>query len=157
MQKRLIWSLAFGLLAALIALGVAGALLWQNTSGWKLLIPCSILAAFLLASLGAWLLLTLARPITVWKGVLVGLLVGLLAHPTTWYLAIIYLYLTGSESSLGESMLNPIQALWGSLVYSIYSLALVGWVTLPLSMVCSGGLAYYYPKRILMTESEKDG
>jgi len=65
----------------------------------------------------------------------------------TWYLAMLYLYLTGAESSLGEPVLNPIQALWGSLVFSIYSLVLLGWITLPVSMFCGGGLAYFYRRK----------
>jgi hypothetical protein len=60
-----------------------------------------------------------------------GALTGLLSHPLAWYLAIVYHYANGAQSSLGEPTLNPVEGLGGSLLFSLGSWLLVGWITVP--------------------------
>jgi hypothetical protein len=145
-RTNLLWSLATGFVTALVAFAVAVFLVWGNSS-WTALMPAAPIATFLAAFLATWLLLTYLRPVTIWKGVGIGVIAGLLAHPFTWYLMSLYLYFSGTTSSLREPTLNPIEALWGSLILSLFSLAIIGWITIPISAVGGALLVYLYKKR----------
>ncbi|HTX37124.1 MAG TPA: hypothetical protein VME43_18975 [Bryobacteraceae bacterium] len=60
-----------------------------------------------------------------------GLLTGVLAHPVAWYLAIVWSYASGARSSLGERMLNPLEAVAACFVFAAGSIILTGWLTVP--------------------------
>jgi hypothetical protein len=94
-------------------------------------------AAFFLTSFVVWWALV-ARPGKpgVGRGAIAGLVSGLLAHPVTWYLlicvnwALALLNLRAGPSG-GDDPLNPLTGLLGALVFSLGSLLLLGWVTIP--------------------------
>jgi hypothetical protein len=112
-----------------------------------MLMLSAAIATFLVTVVGTWLLLTSLHPLRVWKGIVVGFIAGLLAHPLTWYLTSLYLYLTGATSSLGDPTLNPIEAIGGSLIFSLFSLAFAGWISIPISALIGGLVAYLYQKK----------
>lgn len=72
-----------------------------------------------------------------------GVLFGILAHPLAWNLAMILSFIarliipSAHFNSLG---VDPFSAIFGSIFLSLYSLFLVGWLTLPLSVIMSGAL-----------------
>jgi len=145
-RARLVWSIATGLIAGLTALATA-ALFTRDNSDWAILMPAAAIATFLVTVMGTWLLLSYLHPVRVWKGIAVGFIAGLLAHPLTWYLTSLYLYLTGATSSLGDSTLNPVEAIGGTLIFSLFSLAFAGWISIPISAITGGLVAYFYQKK----------
>ena len=78
------------------------------------------------------------------RGALVGVLTGILAHPVAWYLAIVWSYASGVRSSLGERMVNPLQAIAACFLYGGLSVLLTGWLTVP-----AGGVVGWILGRML--------
>ena len=76
------------------------------------------------------------------RGAFVGALVGLLSHPLAWYFMLLYFYVSGERASGGERTLDPVPGLWASLVYSLMSWLLVGWITAPVGAAVGGALGY---------------
>lgn len=69
-------------------------------------------------------------------GVFVGLIIVILSHYFTWYFMGLYYFFcnqfTGKcLSSLGEKTMNPIEAIYLLVPYTILSL-IIAWITLPL-------------------------
>jgi hypothetical protein len=77
-------------------------------------------------------------------GAIAGILVGLFAHPVTWYLTIVWAYTTGVRSSLGEPAANPVEAITGCFAFAFWSILLTGWVTMP-----AGGIVGWILGRVL--------
>lgn len=129
-------SLQFGLLCALVGLAVGGYLSSSASGdGWGLFLACAPLAAFL-TGFGLWCrLIERKRRTRLRAGILTGALAGTLAHYLCWYLMILSLYLEylwlGTTSSLGEPPMDPLQALLGAAAFSLFSLFLFGWLTIP--------------------------
>jgi len=80
----------------------------------------------------------------------IGILVSLLAHWLSWYFWMLCHYLCfvltgGCRGSLGETPVNPVFALAGALVFTAWSLVLLGWITAPagalLGALCAGRVA----------------
>jgi hypothetical protein len=141
-HHRLKWSSLTGGIAGLAAWGCSTALFWNNQSGWGILIVASTVAAFL-TSFGLWYWLMAKRPqVTVKAGIVTGGLIGLLAHPLAWYLGILLLFFSGQTDSLGERTATPIEGILIALIYTLFSLAFIGWVTIPLGAIVGGVIAY---------------
>ena len=83
------------------------------------------------------------------RGALVGVLTGLFAHPLAWYLAIVWNYVVGARSSLGDRTVNPLDGLAACFVFAFSSILLMGWLT-----VSAGGLAGWFLGKVLKTKSE---
>lgn len=107
---------------------------------WVSLIFAAPVAAFLV-SVPLWLLVILSGKTTILRGAVVGALTGFLSHPLAWYIASVLMWLSGTVSSMGERTLNPIEAVFGSVIFSIFSLLFFGWLTVPVGAVVGGVLA----------------
>lgn len=105
------------------------------------------LASFVVGGL-CWRLL-IARPgqTALWRGLVMGGLTGLLAHPLAWYLLSLIFYAGGVRSSLDEPTLNPLEAIPGSLILAAGSILIVGWLTVPLGMVAGVGFLLLYRRQ----------
>ena len=71
------------------------------------------------------------------------MLFSLLAHPLAWYLTMVLSFiahLLDPADSFGGLGVDPLSALFGSLFLSLFSLVLVGWLTLSVSALLAGGL-----------------
>lgn len=146
------WAVAAGALAAgvafVVGLQLIGVLaLPASDTDWQGMPIAAALAAGLLGALCWRLLVGAATTRLLQRGAIAGALTGALAHPLTWYLLILYFYATGAQSSLGEPTLNPIEGVPGSLVLSLGSLLVVGWLTVPLGALCGALLAYVRLRR----------
>ena len=137
-------GLAFSLAAFIFSL----LLLSGVGEDWYTMLYAAPLAAFLSGFFGWGILVIVSKRVTLWKGVGAGALIGLIAHPLTWYFAILFFYFSGARSSLGEPTLNPVEGLWASLLYSLLSWLFVGWLTVPIGAAIGGILAYIQSKRI---------
>jgi hypothetical protein len=130
---------AGGLLAGTLASREA------TNKSWELL-PLAALVAALLTGAAVWRLLVQRAPGPGrWRPLLAGALTGAAAHYTCWYLLFLSanvctLFSDACLSSLGERPLDPLNALWGSAVFSAVSLAFFGWLTVPLGALL--GWAY---------------
>lgn len=110
--------------------------------GWQYMKYCAAMAAFIVGTLLWRMWVAPQDTASGGRGLWVGALVGLLSHPVAWYLLILFHFFSGESSSLGEKPLDPIQAIWGSLVFSFWSVFLVGFfVTIPLGAVIGFFLA----------------
>lgn len=99
--------------------------------------------AAMLTGLGLWRYCTArVQWISLRRAIGAGMLFSILAHPLTWYLTMILsfvVHLLDSSDSFSLS-LDPFWAFFGSIFLSLYSLILVGWLTLLVSGIIGGGL-----------------
>lgn len=120
--------------------------------GWDTF-PCySGTAAFLAPATVWWLLVEKKQLYSVLRGSVAGALGALTAHYLCWYLEIIYYninywLLGGPGSSLGEPPIDPLNGLWGALVFSLYSYLFVGWITIPVGSLIGGIYASVLKKK----------
>lgn len=145
MQSKLGWSSLMGLVAGLAAFGLSAWLVAGNTSGWDIFVIISPIAAFLTGFVLWWSLMILRRRVTVPFGLIVGVLIGILAHPVAWYLAILWMYFSGETSSLGEPALTPVEGLVSAPIYAVGSL-FFGWLSVPLGLLGGGLVAFIQSK-----------
>ena len=111
------------------------------------LIFASAVAAFIVGTILWRKVFARGRRSTFWRGVTVGVLVGVLSHQLAWYLAMLWSYLGGAQGSLGERTIDPLNGLWASIVYSALSLVVVGWITAPIGGAAGGVLGFVAGKR----------
>lgn len=92
------------------------------------------------------------------NGALIGALCGFVSHYVCWYM-LITAYWTcslvsgGCLSSLGETPMNPFQALLGAFGFSLWSWILFGWITVPVGAVLGALLAVRWKRRVLNDRS----
>jgi hypothetical protein len=138
-----------GIVAPALVFGGSGfvlAYLIVSTRGrvedWWPLVVASGLAAFAVSLLLWRLLCATSRPVSGRRGALAGALTGLFAHPLAWYLALIWNYLSGQTSSLGDKHAGPLDGLAVSLIMTFWSLLLAGWLTVAAGAVVGFLLAH---------------
>jgi hypothetical protein len=117
----LISALTFGGLGCLIAY-----LILPGKSDWDALVISSGAAAFGMSYLFWRSLCTPDSLVSARRGALVGVLTGLFAHPLAWYLAIVWNYVVGARSSLGDRTVNPLDGLAACFVFAFSSILLMG-------------------------------
>jgi len=127
-NRALLESLVAGVIFGIIAFAYAFAILRNaQGEGWEKFPGCAGVAASL-AGVAAWWTI-LARPSThsIGRGLGAGALVGIISHPLAWYVFILTYYLSGTKDAM-----DPLQALWGAVVFSLFSWC-VAWLTVPLA------------------------
>lgn len=107
---------------------------------WRGLIVTSSVAAFIMGTLLWKLIFAGGRRPTLWRGVGVGALVGIVSHPPAWYLLFVWFFVTGERSSLGDRTLDPLSAIPASFFASLASVWVVGWMTSSVSAIVGGVL-----------------
>lgn len=117
----LISALTLGGLGCVIAYLILFGFNPQGKSDLDSLVISSGAAAFGMSYLFWRLLCVPDHLISTRRGVLVGVLTGLFAHPVAWYLAIVWNYLAGATSSLGDRAVNPLEDLAACFVYAFWS------------------------------------
>ena len=124
----------------LIGLWVAG----QAVAGDYAVFPLYATLAAVLAGGGLWWLLVARKGrYGLVRGIAVGALAGIVAHPLCWYLAILgqnacYWLWDGCRSSLNEPPVDPLNGLWAAVLLALGSLLFFGWLTLPLGALLGG-------------------
>jgi hypothetical protein len=104
--------------------------------GWEYFFCYTTAAAFLAPALIWRLLVEKRRKMGTLRYLLAGALSAAAAHYLSWYFMIIgenvdYWLLGGPGSSLGNAPIDPLNGVWGAMVYSLYSYVFWGWLTLP--------------------------
>ena len=101
------------------------------------------LASLLLSPLFWWRFIIRPAHLTLGRGILVGMLVSLVAHPLTWFLAMATASFIGRQTVLLLLIpsSNPLLQLLESLVISLWSLLYVGWITMLVGGLVGGLLA----------------
>lgn len=100
------------------------------------------LASLLVGPLFWWLLIMRPRQLTLSRGIFVGSLGSLVAHPLTWFLVLVVASLGGNTILfLKVEHVAPIEILLAIPIYSVYSLFYVGWLTTLVGGVVGGILA----------------
>jgi hypothetical protein len=144
MPCALVSSLGLGGAGVVVSYLVLSGFSPEGKNDWHSLVVSSGLAAFGVSFILWHFFCTPDRLISGRRGALVGALTGLLAHPVAWYLAIVWSYVIGERSSLGDRTINPFQGLIGCFVYAFFSILLLGWVTVP-----AGGITGWMRGRVL--------
>jgi hypothetical protein len=144
LAKWLIAALIFGGSGYVVAYLILSGSSQPGRSDWGPLVVSSGAAAFAVSCLFWRLLCAPDHLISARRGALVGVLIGLFAHPVAWYLFIVWSYLTGTRSSLGERAVNPVVALAACFVFAFWSILLTGWLTVP-----AGGIVGWVLGRVL--------
>lgn len=137
-------GLVFGVAGTIIAYLVLAPFSPEERSGWYSLVISSGAAAFGVSCLFWRIFCAPGELLTARRGGLAGLLTGLLAHPVAWYLAIVWSYVSGARSSLGDRTLNPLEGLGACFVYGGLSLLFTGWLTVP-----AGGMVGWILGKVL--------
>lgn len=112
--------------------------------GWAALPIYTGVATFLVAFGVWWLHLKWVGPLGISRGALVGAGIGLLAHPVTWCFFGIATWLSdvlGAPTLQGEASVNLADVLWGVMVFSFWSLFLLGLVTISLAAFVGATIA----------------
>ena len=123
-------------------------------SDWMVMLFTSPLSAAVIA-LVSWALLTsLGRSVQIWKGIVVGVLAGSVSHFFAWYLSILFAYFRNAVSSLGETTVGPVDGIGASLVMTLFSLGVFGWVTIPVGAL-TGAFLTALSKRFLAADRLK--
>ncbi len=104
--------------------------------GWQWFPVYTSVAAALTGGLLWWLLVVRPDNYAPERCVCVGALSGIAAHYVCWYMMIVSYWLCavlwgGCLGSLGDRAMNPLQAVLGAGAFSLGSLYLFGWVTVP--------------------------
>ncbi|WP_462322211.1 hypothetical protein [Halochromatium sp.] len=129
-------SLHFAACFALVGLAVGGYVSWSAIGdGWEFFFVYSSTAAFV-TGFGLWRWRVERRQTAGCRaGLFTGALAGLLSHLLCWWLFILGAWLDHSwltsGASQGEPPMNPLQGIIGAIVFSLFSLALFGWLTIP--------------------------
>lgn len=130
MDEGLKWASAMGVVSALGAV-VIGIVVINHVLGNPagsfdvLLVPPAAVAAAILGSILWWALIERPRCLTDKRAILVGLLLGLLAHPLTWTL-----YILGGPLFLPSDWSDPAIMVKFTLLYSIFSVLFSGILTI---------------------------
>ena len=141
-------SLAFGLICAMIG-GIFGLLLYREGGDpYRFFFLASGTAGFLCGAL-LWRVLPERYPLRqphwrmIWGG-LAGGLTGITAHYLAWLLdlwaaRLSFVLAGGGSTTLGRQPMTFLETFWGAARLTVYSLVLIGWLSL---MLCSaaGGL-----------------
>ncbi len=104
-------------------------------------------AAFATAALFWWWLLDRPANYTRARGAMAGALAGAVAHYMCWLMLMLgasaYHALTGElTGSLGDSPMGPLDAFWMAAVYSLFSLYICGWLTVPAGAIIGAKVAH---------------
>jgi hypothetical protein len=103
------------------------------------------LAALVLTPLLWWYFIIRKDQLTLRRGVCIGFVGSVLAHPLAWLFAMILATCTGSRAILSVGItnpfLNPLAALLSSLFLSVFSLLMVGWITMVMGGLAGGIIA----------------
>jgi hypothetical protein len=73
-----------------------------------------------------------------------GAFVGAFSHPLAWYVAILASLLTGAKGYGSIRIFGPGDGLWASLVFSAWSLLIIGWLTIPAGAMAGVALLWFY-------------
>ena len=126
-----------GLSAAFLALNVPFGL--SSFPEKPVFYVAAALAALLIGPLLWWLFILRPNRSTLRRGILIGMLGSVAAHPLTWFLAELMVYFMGRQTWMGSVLINPpLEALVGSPIYAVFSLVYVGWLTTLIGGVMGG-------------------
>jgi len=133
--------------AAFFSFGLGGvALLWllisssPNHAG-RLGLPV-FLANGLTGGFLWWYLLRRNFEFSVWRGVVIGLVIGLIALPVFWMIAATLYYFLGKEIPVLGQVITPLEALLLLPRVTILAWASLGWASVAMCAFVSGLLAY---------------
>jgi hypothetical protein len=119
---------------------LCGALIAALGEGWPEFPLYTGIATFLTTFVVWWLSVARPRQAGVARGAVAGLISGLVAHPVTWYILICFNWALIALSirdgpSAGQEPMTPLSGLLGALVYSLASIVVMGWITIPVGAV----------------------
>jgi len=89
-----------------------------------------------------WYLLQRDFEFSVWRGIVIGLVVGLLSLPIFWMIGATFYFLVGKEIPVLEQVINPLQALLLLPQVTIVAWCSLGWASAAMCAFVSGLLAY---------------
>lgn len=134
-------------IAAAIAFGIGGLLLvwllvgiFPENALWL-----SVPAVIAYAATGAfawWILLRRGFELSVWRGIAIGFLVGLVALPVFWLTATNFYFLLGRKVPLVERVVTPVEAIVLLIPVTLIGWAGIGWASGAMSAFAGGVLAY---------------
>jgi hypothetical protein len=137
-RKRLVAATAFAMAGLICGLPIVGMTPGGTLgSGWGAFPGYSAAGAFL-SGLAVWRTDFSGRGW--WRGALAGAACGLVAHPVTWYVMICANWAMISAGlspgpSAGQTPLNPVDGLAGAVTFSIFSVLVMGPITVPAGAV----------------------
>jgi hypothetical protein len=115
--------------------------------GYAVFLLAAPIAAFATAALFWWWLLDRPSIHTKTRGAIAGALAGAVAHYVCWLLLMLgasacHAVLGACADSLGDVPMGPVDALWAAGLYSLFSLLLFGWLTVPAGAMAGALVAH---------------
>ncbi len=123
---------------------------------WMFFFLFAALAAFVAGSV-LWLVFVAAKP-SPGRGCVAGGLAGVVSHWLCWMFIIVFwnftfLSMNMPTSSLGEAPMTFVEAPFGASIFTLWSLYIFGWVTVPAGAVIGLVLGYLQQKSLKATDT----
>lgn len=112
------------------------------SSDWLVMFLSAPFSAAIIAVIGWALFTSFGRHVKIWKGIVVGVLAGSISHFFAWYSSIVFLYLQNAVSSLGEPTVGLTEGIGTSLMMTLFSLVIIGWLTVPIGAFIGAAVAW---------------
>ncbi|MGE5333362.1 MAG: hypothetical protein ACM3N4_01560, partial [Nitrososphaerota archaeon] len=125
-------------LASLFAAMLAIRLMWATTppdfgatipAGYSVLLIAAPLVSAVLAPLLWWRMIVRPGRLSVRRGIAVGALAAIIAHPVIWYVALVLAFLAGQRTVAGMLVNKPLQDVIAAVFLGAVSLIYTGWLT----------------------------
>lgn len=137
------------IILAAVSFALAGALsmFLVLSRGIEYTTPLIVIAILVWAAAGAigWaILLRDALQVSVLRGAIAGLLIGLIVHPFVWYFTAVVTFLIGRPMPFVDEVVNPLEGLLLLPSATLVSWFSVGWITGLVSAIVGGILGYLH-------------
>ncbi len=120
--------------------------------GWEFLPVAGGFGGLITGKFFWWLLIVRRARYTIWRGIVAGVLTGVVGHYTTWYLVLLTAYIsyqaTGQPvSSLGEPPVDQLFGFIGAAGLTLWGLILFGWLMVPVGALSGAAIAALQHRR----------
>ncbi len=137
------------IILAASAFALAGALsmfllLSRSIEHTRPLIVTAVLVWAAAGAIGWAVLLRDAPQVSVVRGVIAGLLIGLVVHPLVWYLTTVVTFVIGTPMPFVDEVVNPLEGLLLLPSATLVSWFSVGWITGLIGAITGGILGYLH-------------
>lgn len=137
-------------IASFVAAIIAIRLIWATTPpdygvtippDYKAILFAAPLASAVLGPSLWWGAIIKPGRLSVRRGIAVGALIGFIAHPVVWYIALVLAFLTRQPTVAGAQVTNPLLDLLTALSLATISLIFAGWLTVLIGGAVGGMIA----------------
>jgi hypothetical protein len=117
------------------------------TGSLSLFFICAPIAGLLVGLPIWWRFIAKPGHATIRRGIFLGILSGLVAHPVAWICFMVLSSLLGLDFTPSQSLPDFLSLLQGVIPFSLFGLVYVGWITVAVGGI-AGGLLIVFMRRV---------